>query len=65
MANKARLTATAERIGTAVGRAERTVRKVGEAAKVAREELTHLTKRIEALGRELKKSSERLKRSVR
>ncbi len=65
MANKARLTATAEKIGTAVGRAERTARKVGKAAKVARGELAHLTKQIEALARTLKKSGERLKRSVR
>ena len=63
--DKAKLKAAAVRIGTAVGRAERTARRVGKAAQVAREELAQLTKQVEALARELKKSSERLKRAIR
>ena len=65
MADKAKLKAAAVRIGTAVGCAERTARRVGKAAQVAREELAQLTKQVEALARELKKSSERLKRAIR
>ncbi len=49
MADKAKLKAAAVRIGTAVGRAERTARRVGKAAQVAREELAQLTKQVEAL----------------
>ncbi len=49
MADKAKLKAAAVRIGTAVGRAERTGRRVGKAAQVAREELAQLTKQVEAL----------------
>lgn len=65
MARKTKLKAAAVKIGTAVGRADRTVRAVAKAAQVAREELAHLTAQIEALGRELKKSRERLKRALR
>ncbi|MBI3669203.1 MAG: hypothetical protein HY237_05430 [Acidobacteria bacterium] len=65
MAKKSQLTAVAVKIGTALGRADRTARTVGEAAKVAREQLTELTKQVEALARELKKTRERLKHAVR
>ncbi len=65
MASKAKLKAAAVKIGTAVGRAERTVHKVGKAAQVAREELAELTKQVKALARDLKKTSKRLRRAVR
>ncbi len=65
MASKARLKAAAVKIGTAVGRAERTVYKVGKAAQLAREELAELTKHIKALARDLKKTGKRLRRAVR
>ncbi len=55
MAKKTKLTAAAVKIGTAVGRADRTARKVARAAQVAREELTALSKRVEALARDLKR----------
>ncbi len=65
MSKKAKLQAAAVKIGTTVGRAERTARKVGKAAQAAREELTQLRKHVQALARELKKSSMRLKRALR
>lgn len=65
MAKKARLKAAAEKIGAAIGRADRTARKVGKAAHVAREDLAELTKQIEGLARQLKKTSARLKRTLR
>ncbi len=65
MTNKAKLKAAAVRIGTTVGRAERTARKVGKAVHAVREELTQLRKQVEVLGRELKKSSKRLRRALR
>ena len=65
MARKTKLKAAAVKIGATVGRAERTVHKVGKAAQIAREELAELTKQIRALGRELKKTSKRMRRAVR
>ncbi len=65
MAGKTKLTETAVKIGTALGRADRTARTVGKAAQVAREELVRLTKEIEALGKELKIARQRLKDALR
>ncbi len=65
MARKTKLTAAAAKIGTVVGRADRTAHKVAKAAKAAREELADLTKQVEALGRQLKKTSKRLRRALR
>ena len=65
MARKTKLTAAAAKIGTAVGRADRTARMVAIAAGVAREELADLTKQVEALGRQLKKTSIRLRKALR
>jgi hypothetical protein len=65
MAKKTRLTATAEKIGAAAGRADRKARKVAEAAKVARTELAGLTKRVESLARDLKKATNRVHRALR
>lgn len=65
MARKTRLTKAAVKIGTTVGRAERTARAVGRAAEVTRDEIRELTEKIEALARELKQATKRLKRSLR
>ena len=65
MAKKTKLTAAAVKIGTAVGRADRTARKVARAAQVAREELTALSKRVEALARDLKKARNRVRKALR
>ncbi|HUL16737.1 MAG TPA: hypothetical protein VLV88_12120 [Terriglobales bacterium] len=65
MAKKTRLAVTAEKIGAAAGKADRRARKVSEAAKVAREELAGLTKRVESLARDLKKATKRVHRALR
>jgi hypothetical protein len=65
MAKKTRLTAASSRIGAAVGRADRTARKVAKAVRVAREELTQLSRKVKALGRDLEKTKKRLKRTLR
>ena len=65
MARKTKLTAAAATIGTVVGRADRTAHKVAKAAVAAREELADLTKQVEALGRQLKKTSKRLRKALR
>jgi prefoldin subunit 5 len=65
MAPKTRLEGAAVKIGTAVGKADRTAHKITKAAQIAKEELLELTKQMEALRQQLKKSSERLKRALK
>ncbi len=65
MAKRVRFKAAARKIGAAIGKADRTARKLGKAAQVAREDLAELTKQIEGLARQLKKTGGRLKRTLR
>lgn len=65
MAKKTKLTASAMKIGTVLGRADRTARKVARAAAVAKEELADLSKRVEGLARDLKKARTRLRQALR
>ena len=65
MASKTRLEGTAVKIGTAIGKADRTAHKVTKAAQIAKEELLELTKQMEALRQQLQRSSERLKRALK
>ena len=65
MAKGSRLKRAAVQIGTAVGKADRTAHTVASAGKIVREELVELTKQIEALTRQLKKTSKRLKGAFR
>jgi hypothetical protein len=48
-----------------VGKADRTAHKVAKAAQIAKQELLELTKQMEALRQQLKRSSERLKRALK
>ena len=65
VANKNKLTQVAERIGTAVGKADRTARKVAKARLVAKEELDDIAKQLEALKKQLQKTTKRLKLALR
>ena len=65
MAPKNRVEGTAVKIGTAVGKADRTAHKIAKAAQIAKEELLELRKQMEALRQQLKRSSERLKRALK
>jgi cell division septum initiation protein DivIVA len=51
-------------IGRTVGRAERKGRKVVDAAAIAREELAALAKKAEVLARDLKRTSQRVRRAL-
>jgi prefoldin subunit 5 len=51
-------------IGSAMGRADRTAHKIKKAGVVARQELDDLTKQIEALKRQLQKTTKRLKKAL-
>ena len=65
MANKNKLTQVAERIGTAVGKADRTARKVANARLVAKAELEDIAKQLEVLKKQLQKTTKRLKLALR
>ena len=65
MAKKTRLVKAAVQIGTAVGRAERVARNLGEAALETRKELAALKKIVRELSREAERAKKRLKRALR
>lgn len=54
----------AEKIGAAVGKADRTARKVAKAGKLAKSELADIKKQVEALGKQLQKTTKRLQRAL-
>jgi hypothetical protein len=66
---KNRLRDAAVKIGSAVGKvdgaAHKAALKAGQAAHVARQELIDLTKQVDALKRQLKKSTKRLKNALK
>lgn len=68
MEKKDRLTEVSEKVGAALGRADREarikVRKVSEASKVAKEELHEISKQVEALKKQLEKTAKRLKAAL-
>lgn len=64
MAKKNRLTQTAKTIGAAMGRADRTAHKVAKAGVVARQELAAISKQVEALKKQLQKTTKRMKRAL-
>lgn len=65
MAKKSRLTKVAVKIGSAMGKADRTAHKIARAGRVARRELADISKQVEALKRQLLKTTQRLRRELR
>lgn len=65
MAKKDRLVVAGEKVGTALGKANRKAQKVIQAGAVAKEELQELSKQVEQLKRQLAKTTERLKKAIR
>ena len=65
MAKKSKLTQVAVKIGAAMGKADRTAHKVAKAGLLAKDELEHIAKQVEALKRQLVKTTKRLKRALR
>ena len=61
---KSRFDEAAEKIGAAVGREDRTARKLKKAGVVAKKELEQISKEVESLKRRLQKSAQRLKRAM-
>lgn len=64
MAKKSRLTQVAVKIGTAMGKADRGVQKVARAGSLAKKELDDISKQVDALKRQLRKTAKRLKRAL-
>ncbi|HEY6442516.1 MAG TPA: hypothetical protein VIY66_04165 [Candidatus Acidoferrales bacterium] len=64
MAKTNRLTNAAVKIGAAMGKADRTAHKVAKAGVLAKSELEDISKQIDALKRQLLKTTRRLKRAL-
>lgn len=64
MAKKGKLTQVAEKIGAAVGKADRKAHKLARAGVIAKQEIEALSKEVNALRRRLEKSTSRLKKAL-
>jgi hypothetical protein len=62
MARKLTLKKAASNIGAAIGKADRTAHKVAKAGVIAKSELEDIGKQIDALKRQLVKTTKRLKK---
>ncbi|HTB92176.1 MAG TPA: hypothetical protein VK728_05055 [Candidatus Sulfotelmatobacter sp.] len=69
MAKKNGLTQVGEKVGAALGKANREAhlraRKVSEAGKIAKKELKDISKRVELLRKQLEKTAKRLKSALK
>ncbi len=65
MAKKSKLTQAAVKIGSAMGRAEGTARRMAKAGMAAKDELEQLSRQVDALKRQLVKTSKKLQRAMR
>ncbi|HET9995843.1 MAG TPA: hypothetical protein VFQ18_10560 [Candidatus Acidoferrum sp.] len=64
MAKKNRLTRVAVSIGSAVGKADRKAHQIAKAGVLAKKELVDISKQVDALKRQLQKTTKRLKRAL-
>jgi len=64
MARRNRFTKAAQKIGSAIGRADRTAHKVARAGVIARGELDDIAKQVDALKRQLAKTTRKLKKAL-
>jgi seryl-tRNA synthetase len=68
MAKKDRLTEVSRKIGKALGKADKQAhihaRKLSAASKVTREELEQISKHVEALKKQLAKTTQRLRKAL-
>lgn len=65
MAKKNKLTQVAVKIGTAVGKADRQAHKFVKAGAMAKAELEDISKQVDALKRQLQKTTKRLRSALR
>jgi hypothetical protein len=64
MAKKSKLTQAAVKIGAVMGKADRTAHKVANAGVVAKKELEEIGKHVEALKKQLAKTTVKLKKAL-
>jgi hypothetical protein len=65
MARKSKLTQAAVKIGTAIGKADRTAHEIAKAGKAAKDELADIGAQINTLKRQLLKTKKRLQRALK
>ena len=65
VAKNSKLTQAAVKIGAAMGKADRTAHKVARAGVVAKKELAAISKQVEALKKQLLKTTKRLQSALR
>jgi hypothetical protein len=65
MARKSKLTEAAVKIGTAIGKADRTAHQIAKAGKAAKDELADIGAQINMLKRQLLKTKKRLQRALK
>src|ERR1700681_2005625 len=65
MARKSKLTQAAVKIGTAIGKADRTAHQIAKAGLVAKDELADIGAQISTLKRQLLKTKKRLQRALK
>ena len=65
MAKKSKIARAAERVGGALGRADRKAHKIAQAGSVAKEELHAISRKVDALKRQLERTTKRLQRAIR
>jgi dephospho-CoA kinase len=65
MAGKSKLTQAAVKIGTAIGKADRTAHQIAKAGKAAKDELADIAAQINTLKRQLLKTKKRLQRALK
>jgi hypothetical protein len=64
MAQKSKLTQAAVKIGSVMGKADRTAHKVAKAGVLAKKELEEIGKQVETLRRQLQKTTKKLKKAL-
>jgi hypothetical protein len=64
MAKKSKLTQAAVQIGSVMGKADRTAHKVAKAGVLAKKELEAISKQVNALKKQLQKTTKRLKSAL-
>ena len=64
MAPKSKLTQAAVKIGSVMGKADRTAHKVAKAGAIAKQELASISKQVEALKRQWEKTTKRLRNAL-
>jgi hypothetical protein len=65
MAKKSGLTQVAVKIGTAMGKADRTAHRVARAGTAARDELADIAEQIDSLKKQLLKTKKRLQKALK